>query len=699
MAVLQKIRNRAGIFVVIFVGVALFLFIIDPTTFNALFNKQDTSIAEINDEKIDYKEFNENYNFHRDFLLVAQRKSSLDADEDESVREQAWKDILNKYILEIHFKNAGLNVSDEELEDLLWGSNIHYVILQNFTNPETGRVDTANIKNFFQKAGDDPNYSIIADYWKTIIKRDRINTKYNNLIGKGFYTPKTFAKVDYLERNTFYDILILSKAYKEIPDEQIKISDSEIKDYYEKNKHMFKVDKKSRDIEYVVFNIIPSEEDSLKAKEDIQQLLNDFLKDADNLAFAKRYSEIKFPEKYLNKEELPQGLNQEFFDMPRGTISDIIQNGNMFFFTKIVDLAERSDSVRASHILIVPKENFDIEKCRAKADSLMKLIEKGEDFAILAATNSEDPGSKSRGGDLDWFTEGMMVKEFNDACFEGKKDEIKLVETQFGVHIVKITDKTKPHKKIKLATVAKEINFSDKTSNYYFSLASQFASNNTTSEKFDNAVAEKKLVKRIANNISDIDNKFPGVENAREIVRWVYDENTKKGDVSNVFIFTDKYIVAKLSAIREKGFAPIEDVKERIEPIVIKNKKAEKFIADFENDLKTLKNIESIAVKYDKVIDTVTNVSFASFSIPGYGIEPNINAVASTIGVGKTSKPIKGNNGVYIIKVVNEIKAPEKTDFTAEQLNSMRNLSSQTYRIFETLEKKANVIDKRAKFF
>lgn len=699
MAVLQKIRNRAGIFVVIFVGVALFLFIIDPTTFQGLFMKQDTSIAEINGEKVDYKEFNENYNFHRNFLLVAQRKTNLEPDEDESVREQAWKDILNKYILEPNFEKVGINVSDEELEDLLWGSNIHYIILQNFTNQETGKVDTANIKNFFQKAYDDPNYTIIAEYWKAIIKKDRMNTKYNNMVKQGFYTPTTLAKMDYLERNTTYDILVLVRRYKDIADESIKITDADIKEYYDNNKHMFKVDKRSRDMEYVVFSIIPSAEDTLKAKQDITDLLNNFLKEEDVLTYAKRYSEVKFPEKYLNSNELPMGISPEFFEKPVGTVSDIVLSNNAFLFTKIIDVAEKPDSVKASHILIRPSENLTLEQCNAKADSLMKLIEKGEDFAVLALMNSEDPGSKNSGGDLGWFTEGIMVKEFNDACFEGKPGDIKKVETQFGVHIIKIVEQTKPHRKIKLATVAKEINFSDKTSNFYFSQASQFASMNNTSEKFDKAVSEQKLTKRIATNINDIDNKLPGIENAREMVRWLYDENTKKGDVSHVFVFQDKYIVAKVAAIREKGYADIEDVKDRIQPIVLKNKKAEILISELEKDLNSLKDLSSIASKYNIDLDTVNNVSFASFSIPGHGIEPKINAVASTIGKGKTSKPIKGNNGVYVIKVLDEYAAPEKTDFTAEQLNLMRNMASQTYRIFESLEKKANVIDKRAKFF
>lgn len=700
MAVLQKIRNRAGILVIIFVGVALFLFIIDPSTFQSLFNKNSTDIAEIDGENVDYKEFQEFYKTHSDFLMVAQKKKSLEASEDEQIREQAWNDILQKYLMEPYYKEVGLSVSEEELNDLLYGANIHYIILQNFTNQQTGQVDTASIKRFFEKASEDPGYQIIADYWKLIIQKDRISTKYNNMIAKGFYTPKKMAEMEYKEKNTLFDFEFVYKLYKTIPDEEIKLTESDYKTYYDEHQYMFMEEKASRDIEYVVFSIIPSAEDTLATLNGIEELYSEFIALEDgHLDFANRYTEKKSPEMFIGKNDLQAGISEDFFDLDEGATTEIILDVNTFYFSRIVEVAQRPDSVMASHILLIPNDSVTIDQCRLKADSLMKLVEKGEEFAILAVMNSEDPGSKNSGGDLGWFTDGMMVKEFNEACFSNKTGDLVIVESQFGVHLIKITDQTKPNRKIKLATINKEIHFSDRTSNHYFSLASTFAAENTTAKKFDDAIIKNNLVKRIASKLNELDNKISGIENAREIVRWIYDENTKKGDISTVFNFPDKYIVAKVSAVREKGVLPLEDVKTIIEPIILNNKKAEKIMADFNKDISAKADLTTIAEKYGLNVDTLTNISFSSLSLPGLGIEPNVNGTISTIGLNTISKPIKGNSGVFIVKVFNTVQAPPKTDLSAEQLSSMRNYASQTYKIFGAVEKKAEISDFRAKYF
>ncbi len=700
MAVLQKIRSKAGILVIIFVGVALFLFIIDPSTFQQLFVKNDTSIAEIDGDDIEYEEYQEFYDQHRNFLLAAQRKSNLDAEEDKSIREQAWNDILQKYLLEPYYEEVGISVSEAELEDMLYGSNIHYVILQNFTDPQTGQVDTAQIRNFFERAGETQEYLIVADYWKTIIMRDRLRTKYNNMVAKGFYTPTAFAELDYQNKNDMYDFEYVFRAYKEIADEDVKVNDSDMKTYYDEHQHMFEVDAKSRDIEYVVFDVLPSAEDTATILADIEEMYHEFNELEEGQGdYASRYSEIGMQQRFISQKDLPRGLNPEFFDQEVGTTSDIILTNNAFYFTSIIETAERPDSVRASHILIIPNDTITIEQCYAKADSLKAMVEEGEDFAILALMNSEDPGSQQQGGDLGWFTDGMMVPEFNEACFAGSTGDMTIVETQFGVHIVKVSEQSETSRKIKLATVTKEIRFSDRTSNYFFSQASNFSADNNTGKKFDEAVIEKQLIKRVAEELGELDSEISGIDEARDIIRWVYNEETAVGDVSTVFNFQDKFIVVKLAAIREKGIAPFEDVKDIIQPIVLKDKKAEKLIAELNKDLSAKMDIDGINIKYNKQTDTIENISFSSFSLPGIGIEPNVNATVTNSEMNKISKPIKGNNGVFVIKVINIKPAAEKTDFSQDKLAIMRNQASQVYKLFDAIEKKAEITDNRARWF
>ncbi|MDA3819332.1 MAG: SurA N-terminal domain-containing protein, partial [Candidatus Delongbacteria bacterium] len=202
MAVLQTIRNRAGVLIIVFVGVALFLFIVDPSTFEGLFNKQETDIAEINGEKISHTEYQNEVQRLTNFVKEAQEKSSLDTETIDEIRSTVWEQLLNKYLLAETIDELGIGVSQDEMENLLWGSNIHPIIKQNFSNPQTGQLDTSYVQQFFSQAEQDQRMKIIAEYFKESIRRDRINTKYETLLKKGFYVPTPLAKEDYFNSNT-----------------------------------------------------------------------------------------------------------------------------------------------------------------------------------------------------------------------------------------------------------------------------------------------------------------------------------------------------------------------------------------------------------------------------------------------------------------------------------------------------------------
>lgn len=703
MAILQKIRNKAGVFVLIFVGVALFLFVIDPSTFDALFKKNPTDIAEINGVDVPFEEYTQITTRHEEWLKIAQRTSTIDSETMSQVREQAWNDILRKYLLEENFEDLGIRVSDEEMEDMLWGNHIHSIVQQNFTNPETNMLDTAFVLNYFQNPEQDATGQqvFIVDYLKLMMSQDRLTTKYNTAIAKGLYAPVFLAKDDYTNKNRKVTFVNIARNYKEIPDEEIKVSNSDIEDYYNEYIERFQIEESNRDLEYVVFAVIPSAEDTAKVLGQLKQIKIEFEYTESPLVFVNQNSDFAYTEHFLKQEELPFALsNDNFFNAEIDTISNIYFDNNSFNVSRVIARKQLPDSAQASHILISPDSTISIPQARLLIDSLKELVDNGADFASLALVYSQDPGSRIEGGDLGWFGQGMMVKEFNDACFNNKVGDIVVVETQFGVHLIKVTDQTDYSDMISLATISKGINYSSSTYQKSYADASTFASESNTATSFDKTIVEKQLVKKIASNLTENTQEIRGLEYPREIIRWAYNEDNEEGSISEVFELTDMFVVAKLSTIREKGDADVDDVRDQIEPIVIQKKKAEKYKKELTADLNKGMSLVEISEKYNVVLDTSNNISFSTFSIPRYGIEPNIISTAVNSTKGKLSSPIEGNNGVYILKVIDIIEPQDKEDYTADQLSLINAISSRAaYEAYNAIKKKADIEDLRATWF
>ncbi|MDD4235690.1 MAG: peptidylprolyl isomerase [Bacteroidales bacterium] len=702
MAILEKIRNRAGVFVIIFVGVALFLFVIDPSTFDALFRKVPNEVAKIDGTKIAYEEYLEVSQMHEEWLKIAQQTTNIDAETMNAVREQTWNDIVRKYILEDNLDELGIKVSEEEMEDMLWGNHIHSIIQTNFTNPNTNRIDTAMIQQYFNSADQDASgqQTFVTNYLKKMIIQDRLITKYNTSVSKGLYVPKFVAKDDYESKTNKVNFALIARNYKEIADEEIKFSDAELEDYFKEHIERYQVEEDYCDIEYVVFEVNPSQTDTANVLTTIKNLQKQFAETETPKIFVNQHSDQAYHEEFLRKEELPLDLQTDFFESEKGTVTDIYFDNGSFKISRMLDRKVLPDSVRASHILIRQDSLVSLELAHQKIDSLKSLIDNGASFEQLAMTHSQDPANSPQGGDLGWFEYGAMVKPFNDVCFENTTGHIEAVETQYGVHLLKITDQAESSEMISIATISKRINYSTETFQRIYAKASTFSAENNTASSFDKAVVEQQLVKRIANKIKENDIEIRGLSYPREIIRWAFKEDVEKGSISPVFELENMFVVAKLTAKRKKGNAEFEDVKKEIEPIIIQKKKAEKFIAEFNEDLKQGLKLSQISSKYNLVIDTAKNISFNTFSLPKQGIEPKVIATAVYMANDVISKPIEGNNGVYIIKPIQKTEAPAKEDYSTDQLTLMNALSSRaSYQAYEAMKKKAEIEDMRSNWF
>lgn len=369
---------------------------------------------------------------------------------------------------------------------------------------------------------------------------------------------------------------------------------------------------------------------------------------------------------------------------------------------KLIEAANRPDSVHARHILL-SGQTRTLEQARTEADSLIRLLKSGTTFSTLAITNSDDQGSAQLGGDLGWFSEGMMVTPFNDACFGGKKGDIVKAETTFGVHIIEILDQSRPSKKYHVGIVDRKIIPGSITNQRIYSEASQFAGTNNTYEKFNEAVASQSLTKRVASDITPQQKTLPGLESPRSLIISLF--QTERGRIvldnnqQAVFEVGDKYVVAYCTKVQEEGIAPLKDVENDIRFQVSREKKAEVIAAEFEKNYQPGKSLEDIASAMGLSVQEATQINFRSYSVPGAGVEPALIAAASAAEQGTVSGPVKGENGVFMLTVNSITPAGDQdADMLRQRLTTTYQMRG-SYEAYEALRKAANIEDKRYKFY
>jgi peptidyl-prolyl cis-trans isomerase D len=341
---------------------------------------------------------------------------------------------------------------------------------------------------------------------------------------------------------------------------------------------------------------------------------------------------------------------------------------------------------------------------RKLADSLIMMIKRGRStFDAVARDYSDDLGSAQIGGDLGWFTEGRMVVPFNNACFSAKKGDIKTAETTFGVHIIEILDQSKNTRKYNIGYVDRKIVAGSQTNQRIYSEASQFAGTNDTYEKFNKAVAENNLNKRIANSIAPQQKTLPGLENPRYLIMSLF--NSREGEIildnsqQAVFEIADKYVVAYCTKVQEDGYAKIKDVENDIRFALLKEKKADLLADEFTKKTGEGKTLDAIAAEMNLTVQEATQINFRSFTVPGIGTEPALVAAASVAASGELTGPVNGTNGVFML-TVNNSAATQEEDLKVlqERLASTFQMRG-SYEAYEALRKGANIVDKRYKFY
>lgn len=703
MAVIGKIREKSTL-LLIMIGGAMLLFILGDiaSSGGSILRGNQTVVGEVDGETVDIRDFQIKVEESVENYKANYEQANVDAATQDAIRAQTWDQMVREMILGAEREELGVALTTDELVDMITGPNPDPRIVQAFTDRQTGRFNPAEVSNYVRNMDSDETGKSRAmwDAFVADMKKQRVSDKYFNLIRKGLYVTSVEAENDYVANNKRVDIRYVAKRYISMPDSAVSVSDSDLKKYYDSHKYKYKQEE-SREIEFVSFDVRPSQDDIDEVRTWIEEVATEFETVEDDTLYiteqadpGKEYRPI-----WRVKADIPDGLDTVLYDASVGTMHGPYRVGDTYKVVKLLGAKMAPDSVQARHILLQPETQNDTEESlKAKADSLKQLIKSGQaKFEDLAMRLSKDGGSAQKGGDLGWFGEGMMVAPFNNAAFSGSKGDMPIVVTQFGIHLIEITDVSSKSKKVNLGFIERDIVASDKTYQSYYTKADQFARENNTAEKFEAAVVEQGLNKRVPPPMGKNDAAILGMDNSRQAVKWAYESEV--GDVSRVFDLGDKFIVAVVSDVKEKGFATLESVKPEVEAEVRKDKKAEKFIAEFNSALGSAKDISAIGTAVNAPAEAAQGVNFGVANIPGLGREPELVGTVVTMQAGQVSKPIKGKNGVFVAVVDNVYEAPAAQNYAMNKMKIANNLANREGEIYEALKEKANVVDNRSKFY
>ena len=711
MAVIGKIRSYSKLLIII-VGLALAAFVLGDF-FRKGPKRGSVEFAEISGEKISYNDFEARVNQYTEMKKQQTGQETFSADQIFQFREEVWQTIERETIMKKEYDALGLIVTKDELFDLVQGKNPHQMIVQNFTDPQTGQFNPATVLQFLKQLEqrDEKTKQQWADL-EQAIKADRLQTKYFDLIRNGYYMPKAFAKRDYEAKNKVAKFRFLALKFASISDSTITVTKEEIQKYYDDHKYEYDQEA-SRDLEYVVFDVLPSDADSKKTLEEFTKLKAEFSTSDDIPTFVNSAvnSDVPYDSSFFKKGLLAISIDTFAF-MPKAAKNDVFgpffENG-AYKMARIMDIQARPDSMKAKHILIAykgamradPKVVITKEKAKSTADSLLAILKKDpKKFDEIAKTRSDDPTAATKAGDLGWFADGAMVKAFNDACLTGKVGDRKVIETDFGYHVIEVTGKKEPVKKVRIAVLVRNLEPSKETTQGVYAKASAFAGENTTIEMFDKSVADKGLNKRLAERMREMDPNIPGLQSPRDLIRWAYDENTQKGNVSKVFEYENQFVIATLKDIREKGIASFEQKKKELEPLAKREKKAEMLTKKINTAKSAGISIEQLASKLSVPADTLDFITFSAYSLPGFGPEPEVLGTLFTLKPNAMSEPIKGKSGMFVVNVDSFVEAPATKDYSSTLKQTMGYFGQRVSRdIFNALQKNAKIVDNRGKFY
>ena len=696
MAVLSKIRQRSLLLILV-IGFCLLAFIVGDIFQSGGFNQVSREVGSINGKDIAFEDYR---------VKVSNVEKSGQGMTPIQASNRVWDQEVSIALLTEEFDKLGIRVGESHIVEVLKSDpNIGQSPM--FQNA-LGKFDLSKFKEFFK------SNPAQAQFLKDKEKDADLNAKfqiYNGLVRGGIFTTDSEGKAKYQMESDKVSFGFVAVPYSSVKDSEVKVTDDEIVAYMKKNEKKYKAEE-SRELEYVLIEDKPSVEDENEVKTTINALLsgkveynqttgkNDTLpsfKNPVNVAdFVNSNSDIAYDSTYVAKKDLPAADAEALFNLPLGVVYGPYKRGDYYCISRVVG-RKAGSSAKASHVLIsyegtqVPnkKEKRTKEEAKAKAENLLAQAKANpQQFMMLALINSDDSSAQS-GGDLGYFGQGQMVKPFNDFVFNNPVGTIGLVETDFGFHIINVTDKQDA---IRLATIAQKVEPSEGTSDKMYTQAVKFEMD--ANEKDFAATAKAAgLTVNPAVKVKAMDESFGNIANQRQVVKWAFESDSKVGDIKRFEVANVGNIIVKLKKVYEKGLLSVSEGRLSIEPILKNKKKAEKIKAKM-----TGTTLEAIAKASGVAVQQAADVTLQSPVLPNAGAEAQVVGTAFGIGVNKTSKPIEGKSGVYVVKTTAITKAPVLKEHAAYVNKVKAQTASYSGRVLQALKADADIVDNTAQF-
>ncbi len=693
---MNKLREHTGVILwILVISFGIIWVLQDSGAFDVVGNVTGTNIIYVDGEPITYEE----YSRALDAQLQQYQTQTGEAMPPQMVdleRDRVFNALVENKLLEREMDRLGIEVTDEEVYNMVLGERPHPVIGMYF-NDGKGGVNRTLLQNFV----DDPE---ARDEWiqlETYLRTERRREKLQNLIGATVRVSDQDVQNEYLKRHRSVDARYVALRYADVPDAQITLTDADIRAFYDENKKDFER-KKTYTVNYVVRSKEATAADSALIKSELQRVKERFAAaEDDSLFLAQNGSERPYSGQFFSAAELDPALANLIFPNPNaGALLGPVMAGNEGHLVKVKAVQPAAQpSLSAQHILITAPENDPAARAQALArvNELKQQLAAGANFSDLARQYSQDPGSAAQGGSLGWFGKGRMVEAFEAAAFGAPVGQVVgPVATQYGYHLIRVLNKAT--QEVRLADYALRVRPDVGTLTAIEEQLDDLQYYAAESNNFK-AEAERRKLPVQTVQIEEKQDFIPGIGNSRALMNFLAEAET--GAVSEVIELNNQFIVAHLQEVKPAGFRSFEEVKAELEPRVRIAKKKEIVAKRLQDALQKGGSLEAVAGAVGTAVGDAQQITFNNPVAPGLGREIKFTGTALGLKAGQTSRVVEGENAAYIVQTVRVNEPAPLTDGAREQIRNEllgQRRSTVLSQWLASLREKAEVEDHRARF-